>query len=158
MSVNAYLVLEGIEGPSTSKKGAIDILSFTFSAEKTTVISQSSGSESKSGKAEVSGITVAKVLDKTSPHLFLHCVSGKTITKATLFYDKPIGTEQKDYFKIEMQNAVVSSIEFKGSSEHPGEEVYIAAERVKVGYNPEADGKLQGYIEKGYDLKTLKPF
>ena len=35
MAVNAYLVIDGRPGPSTSKADAIDILSFSFGASMT---------------------------------------------------------------------------------------------------------------------------
>ena len=35
MAVNAYLVIDGRPGPSTSKTNAIDILSFSFGASQT---------------------------------------------------------------------------------------------------------------------------
>ncbi len=35
MAVNAYLVIDGRPGPSTSKQDAIDILSFSFGASMT---------------------------------------------------------------------------------------------------------------------------
>ncbi len=34
MAVNAYLIIDGRPGPSTSKKDAIDILSFSFGASR----------------------------------------------------------------------------------------------------------------------------
>jgi len=38
MAVNAYLIIDGRPGPSTSKQNAIDILSFSFGASQTAVI------------------------------------------------------------------------------------------------------------------------
>ncbi len=35
MAVNAYLIIDGRPGPSTSKQDAIDILSFSFGASQT---------------------------------------------------------------------------------------------------------------------------
>jgi type VI secretion system secreted protein Hcp len=158
MAVNAYLVIEGLPGPSTSRKDAIDILSFSFGASNTTSISAASGSESKSGRANLSDVSIMKVLDKTSPLLFQHCVTGTSLKKATLFYDKPMGDKQDDYFKIEMTNVLISSVQLSGSNENPVESLSLAFETVKVGYNPEKPGgkALAGFIEKGYDLKTLK--
>ena len=34
MAVNAYFVIDGIPGPSTSRSNAIDILSFSFGASQ----------------------------------------------------------------------------------------------------------------------------
>ena len=55
MAVNAYLIIDGRPGPSTSKKDAIDILSFSFGASKTAVIGAgSSGGEARAGRANLS--------------------------------------------------------------------------------------------------------
>jgi len=71
MAVNAYLVIDGRPGPSTSKQDAIDILSFSFGATQTSVIGAgSSGAEARSGRANVQDVTIMKVVDKVSPLLF----------------------------------------------------------------------------------------
>lgn len=161
MAVNAYLILDGVEGPSTSRAKAIDILSFSFGASNSTVIGPgSSGSETKAGRANIQDLNLMKVLDKTSPTLFNYCVTGTTVKTATIYYDKPMGDKQADYFKIELTNAIITSVQLSGSSENPVESVSLAFEKVKVGYNPEnPDGKsLKGFVEKGFDLMTLKPF
>jgi len=54
MAVNAYLIIDGRPGPSTSKAGAIDILSFSFGASQTAVIGVgSSGGEARAGRANL---------------------------------------------------------------------------------------------------------
>ena len=45
MAVNAYLIIADRPGPSTSKKDAIDILSFSFGATQTAVIGAGSSGE-----------------------------------------------------------------------------------------------------------------
>ena len=160
MAVNAYLIIDGTPGPSTSKTDAIDILSFSFGASMTAGYqSGASGNESRSGRADVSNVTIMKVLDKTSPFLFDHCVTGNILTKVTLLYDKPLGDTQEEYFKIELTNALISSVQLSGSQENPVESVSFAFEKVLVAYNPETkDHTLSGFIPKGFDMSTLKPF
>ena len=59
MAVNAYLIIKGRPGPSTSKKDAIDILSFSFGASQTAVIGAgSSGGEARAGRANLSDIAI----------------------------------------------------------------------------------------------------
>ena len=49
MAVNAYLVIDSIKGPSSSKTGAIDILSFSWGVSQTaTYGAGASGKEAKS--------------------------------------------------------------------------------------------------------------
>lgn len=159
MAVNAYLMIDGRPGPSTSKTNAIDILSFSFGASmQHTIGAGSSGGESRAGRANLSDLTVMKVLDKTSPLLFDDCVTGNILTKVELFYDKPMGDNQEDYFKIELDNALITSIQLSGSSENPMESVSFAFNKVKVSYNPEEGGALKGFIDKGFDLLTIKPW
>jgi type VI secretion system secreted protein Hcp len=159
MAVNAYLVIDGRPGPSTSKADAIDILSFSFGATQTAVIGAgSSGGEARAGRASVSDVTIMKVLDKTSPLLFDDCVTGNYLTKVDLIYDKPMGDSQEDYFKIHMEDALITSIQLSGSSENPVESISFAFSKVKVSYNPEEDGSLKGFIDKGFDVLKLKPW
>jgi type VI secretion system secreted protein Hcp len=159
MAVNAYLMIEGRPGPSTSKEKAIDILSFSFGASQTAVFGPgSSGGESRAGRADVSNVSVMKVLDKTSPFLFDDCVTGNYLESVDIIYDKPMGDQQEDYFKIHMEDALITSIQLSGSSENPVESISFAFAKIKVSYNPELDGKLQGFIDKGFDVLKLKPW
>jgi type VI secretion system secreted protein Hcp len=160
MAVNAYLIIADRPGPSTSKEKAIDILSFSFGASQTqTFGAGASGGETRAGRADVSNVTVMKVLDKTSPILFDDCVTGNILKKVTLLYDKPVGDQQEDYFKLEMENALITSIQLSGSSENPVESISFAFQKVKVCYNPEGpDQKLAGFVEKGFDTSKLKPY
>jgi type VI secretion system secreted protein Hcp len=156
MAVNAYLIIDGIPGPSTSRQNAIDILSFSFGAANNSVIGPgASGSESRAGRADLSQITVMKVLDKTSPSLFENCVQGNYLKKVDIVYDKPMGDKQEDYFKIHMQDALITSVQLSGSNENPTESVSFAFSKIKVSYNPEKDGKLQGFVDRGFDVLKL---
>jgi type VI secretion system secreted protein Hcp len=159
MAVNAYLVIDGRPGPSTSKKDAIDILSFSFGASQTSVIgSGSSGGEARSGRANVQDVTIMKVVDKVSPLLFDDCVTGNYLKKVDIIYDKPMGDDQQDYYKVHMEDALITSIQHSGSNENPMESISFAFSKIKVSYNPEEDGSLKGFIDKGFDVLKLKPW
>jgi type VI secretion system secreted protein Hcp len=99
-----------------------------------------------------------KVLDKTSPTLFADCVSGDYINSVDVQYFKPMGTKQDVYFKIHMEKVVITSVQLSGSNENPTESVSFAFAKVKVSYNPEKDGKLQGFVDKGWDVEKLIPW
>ena len=159
MAVNAYLIIDGRPGPSTSKTDAIDILSFSFGASQTSTIGVgSSGGESRSGRANLSDVSVMKVVDKTSPLLFDDCVTGNYLKKVDIIYDKPMGDAQEEYYKIHMEDALITSIQHSGSNENPMESVTFAFSKIKVSYNPEQDGALKGFIDKGFDVLKLKPW
>jgi len=159
MAVNAYLIIDGRPGPSTSKQNAIDILSFSFGASQTAVMGPgSSGGESRAGRADVSHVSVMKVTDKLTPLLFDDCVTGNLYKTVDLIYDKPVGDSQEDYFKIHMEGAMITSVQLSGSSENPTESVSFAFAKIKVSYNPEQDDKLLGFVDKGWDVLKLKPW
>jgi type VI secretion system secreted protein Hcp len=155
MAVNAYLIIDGVEGQSTSRKNAIDIYAFSFGGSLPTSFNQAGG-ESRAGRADFSDVSVQKAVDKTSPMLFQHCISGDFLKKVEIVYDKPMGDKQEDYFKIEMQDAVITSISLAGSSENPSESLSFAFKKIKVSYNPEEDKELKGFVDKGFDVQTLK--
>ena len=159
MAVNAYLIVDGRPGPSTSKQGAIDILSFSFGASQTAVIGVgSSGGEARAGRANLHDVSIMKVVDKVSPLLFDDCVTGNYLAKVDIIYDKPMGDDQQDYYKIHMENALITSIQHSGSNENPVESISFAYSKIKVSYNPEEEGSLKGFIDKGFDVLKLKPW
>ena len=159
MAVNAYLLIDGRPGPSTSHKDAIDILSFSFGASQTAVIgSGSSGGESRAGRANLSDISIMKVVDKTSPLLFDDCVTGNYLKKVDIIYDKPMGDKQEPYYQIHMEDALITSIQHSGSNENPMESISFAYSKIKVSYAPEEDGALKGFIDKGFDVLKIQPW
>ena len=158
MAVNAYLYIDGIEGPSTSKAKCIDIISFSWGVSQTSTYGAgASGKEAKAGRADFSNLTITKVLDKTSALLADHCASGDILKEVYILYDKPVGDKQQDYFRIYCKDALITSLQLSGSNENPTESVSFAFQGVEVAYRPEKDdGTLDAAIRKGYDLETLK--
>jgi type VI secretion system secreted protein Hcp len=158
MAVNAYLFIDGVTGPSTSKTGHIDVLSFSWGVSQTSTYGAgASGMEAKAGRADFSNLTIMKVLDKTSPLLCDHCASGDILKKVYILYDKPVGTAQEDYFRIYLKDALITSVQLSGSNENPTESVSFAFQAVEIAYKAEKDdGTLDAAVPKGYDLETLK--
>jgi len=158
MAVNAYLYIDGVSGPSTSKTDHIDVLSFSWGVSQTSTYGAgASGKEAKAGRADFSNLTIMKVLDKTSPLLCDHCASGDILKKVYIVYDKPVGTEQQDYFRIWLKDALITSVQLSGSNENPTESVSFAFQAVEVACKAEKDdGTLDAALSKGYDLETLK--
>ena len=157
MAVNAYLYIDGVKGPSTSRKDHIDILSFSWGVSQTSTYGAgASGKEAKAGRASFSDLNVMKVLDKTSPLLTDHCATGDILKKVYILYDKPVADKQQSYFRIWLKDALITSVQLSGSSENPTESLSFAFQAVEIAYAPEMDdGKLDAAIRKGYDLELL---
>jgi len=158
VAVNAYLYVDGVQGPSTSRTNCIDVLSFSWGVSQTAVYGAgASGKEAKAGRADFSNLTIMKVLDKTSPLLCDHCATGDILKKVYLLYDKPVGDKQQPYFRIWIKDALITSVQLSGSNENPTESVSFAFQAVEIAYAPEKDdGSLDAAIRKGYDLEHLK--
>src|SRR5215469_3931768 len=158
MAVNAYLFIDGVDGPSTSRTNHIDILSYSWGVTQTAVYgSGASGQEAKAGRADFSNLTIMKVLDKTSPLLCDHCSSGNILSKVYILYDKPVGDKQQAYFRIWLKDALITSQQLSGSSENPSESVSFAFQAVEVAYAAEKDdGTLDAFVPKGFNLEDLK--
>jgi type VI secretion system secreted protein Hcp len=157
MAVNAYLMVDTITGPSTSKPNAIDILSFSFGCSQTATYGVgASGKEAKAGRADFSNLTIMKVLDKTTPFLFEACVKATVLKTVVLLYDKPVQGKQQDYFKISLGDAIVTGHQQSGSSENPSESVSFAFQSIELSYAAENDdGTLGSFVPKGFSLETL---
>src|SRR5436853_4619965 len=153
MAVNAYLYVDGVEGPSTSRAGCIDVLSFSWGVSQTAVYGPgASGKEAKAGRADFSNLTIMKVLDKTSALLFDHCASGDILKEAYILYDKPVGDKQQDYFRIYLKDALITSVQLSGSNENPTESVSFAFQAVEVAYQiGRASCRERAEISEGYD-------
>jgi len=157
MAVNAYLIIDTIPGPSTSKTNAIDVLSFSFGTSQTaTYGTGASGKEAKAGRADFSNLAIMKVTDKTTPFLFEACVKATVLKSVQLLYDKPVSGTQQDYFKITLGDAIVTSCQQSGSSENPTESLSFAFQSIEVAYAAENDdGTLGSFVPKGFSLETL---
>jgi type VI secretion system secreted protein Hcp len=157
LAVNAYLYIDGIEGPSTSKDNCIDIVSFSWGVNQTSTYGAGqSGKEAKAGRADFSNLTITKVLDKTTPYLCAHCASGDILDEVYVLYDKPVGDKQEDYFRVYLKDALITNVHLSGSNENPTETVSFAFQATEIAYRAENDdGTLDGAISKGYDLESL---
>ena len=102
-AVPAYLFVSGVPGPSTSRLGAIDALSFSFGVA--------------SGRKNLcSDLAVMKVLDETSP--MLAAGVGQTFSEVRLEYDKPVGSAQVTYYVLKLVNVQITSVQQSGSNEN----------------------------------------
>jgi type VI secretion system secreted protein Hcp len=157
MAIDAFLYIDGREGPSQKRKGAIDVLSFSFGGSMASSYGAgASGKESVAGRVNVSDATFMKVTDKLTPELFRDMCTGHHFNTVKLEYEKPIGDQQEAFFRVLMEDAIITSLQLSGSSEVPVESISFAFEKIKVSYNPEGDdGKLQGFVDGGFDLGTL---
>jgi type VI secretion system secreted protein Hcp len=112
MAVDMFLKIDGIKGDSVDDKhaGEIEVLSWSWGVTQTGTTH--SGTGGGAGKANVQDVTITKYLDRSTPILLKHCLSGIHIKEALLTVRKA-GGKPLEYVKVKMKDALVSSI-------HPG--------------------------------------
>jgi type VI secretion system secreted protein Hcp len=146
MAVDIFMKIDGIDGESQDAKHAseIEVLSFNWGATQDS--SMHVGTGGGAGKVSVDDLTFVHNVDKGSPILAQHCMSGKHLPKAVLTVRKA-GENPLDYYKITMTDVLVSSVSVGGSND-----------KGKVEYQPQGkDGSASGGVVVGqYDIKAAK--
>ena len=137
-AVNAYLLVDGIEGGSTSLAHAIDIFSFSQGVSRA-VATTAGATGARAAKVSCSELSILKQVDVASIPLVQAAFTGQVFPHVTLIYDKPVGDKQQTYFTITLTNAIVTSVQESGSNENPTESVSFSATSFAYSFSPQQD-------------------
>lgn len=153
MAVDMFIEIDGVNGESSIKQNAIDIDSWSFgmSQQGTSHVATGSGA----GKVSVQDIHIMKQADKVSPTLMLKCCSGEHIKKAKITCRKAGGQKPLDYYTIELEDILVSSVQTTGSNGNDlvSESLSINFSKFKVVYTPQTStGGGSGGVECSWDV------
>jgi len=170
MSVDYFLKIEGIDGESMDEKhkNEIEIANFQWSETQNGTFAQGSGGGT--GKVRMQDFEFVMRTNKSSPKLMLACAKGQHIPSATLSCRKA-GGGQQEFYKITMQDVLVSKYQTGSESSHevdpesagyeegvPTDSVCLNFAKIETEYRPQKeDGSLDNPIKAGYDLKQNKP-
>ncbi len=160
MASDYLLELDGIKGESqdSKHKGTIEIESFSWGLSQSG--SASRGAGGGAGKAVFQDIHFSTRLRSASPQLFLSCATGQHIKKAVLFVRKA-GGDQQEYYKVTLEDILVSSYQQQGTSggedTAPTDAFSLNFAKIDLEYAPQRqDGALDAPVKAGYDLKANK--
>lgn len=137
-----FLRLDGIRGESLDEKhkGEIDILSYSHSW---TGSDPYQGTDTRRGKACSTPVSLTKFVDASSPDLFLAVASEKVFPRAVITFRRPGGQNQFEYFRVTIDNVIVTSVVQSGSP-GPGratENVSLLGTRYQLDYLQSPTGK-----------------
>ncbi len=126
-----------VTGESTDSKhsGWIEIMSMQAGISTPVTLGSSSGGGISAGKATASDLIVTKYLDRASPPLFLGCAMGTrypTITLELTVTNQD--TAPITYYKITLNNVIVSSLSTTSGGDRPMESVSLSYERITTDY------------------------
>ena len=166
MAVDYFLKIDGIKGESEDDKhkDEIELIDFEWAEQQSGSFGQGGGGGA--GKVKMENFKFRTYLNAASPALMQSCAEGAHIKDAT-FTCRKAGGGQKEYYKVTMEDIIVSSCHISGGSGeieegawvegHPVEEVTLNFAKIKWEYHPQkADGSLNSAKTGGYDLKKNK--
>jgi type VI secretion system secreted protein Hcp len=154
---DVFLKLEGIEGESTDSKHPkeIEVLSFSHGVSTPAPLPGGGG-----GKASFSDINITKVVDKSTPTLYLKCAQGTHIKEALLVLRKS-GESGFEFYKIRLTDVLITSVQTSGSSggdNRPVESISLNFAKIEWTYIPQkADGSADAPIVTSWNLATNTP-
>lgn len=148
----AFLYIEGVDGEAKEQnhQNWIEVLAYSHNV----MVSYSADLSRSSSTQEHAPLRMTKMVDKSSPKLYEKCVNGDPIISVKLECCTAFGAELKVFYKIELQNAIISSVQDYGvvSGEGiPTETVSFVYEAIKWTYTEyDAEGQAKGNVETGW--------
>lgn len=132
-AVNAYLIIDGRPGPSTSKQGAIDILSFSFGASNPVNV--------VNANLTCAGLSITKKVDRVSPVLREDHKSGVKYKNAVLSV-VDADTSAETVVRLDGLSMVPGKAPISSGGEVPTESFSLRFSRITV--YPSASAKAEG--------------
>jgi type VI secretion system secreted protein Hcp len=141
MAVDMFLELDGVQGESQDKqfKNKIDIYSFSIGASNAGHGHYGGGSGA--GKAQITDMSIGKLVDKSSATLWKFCYQGKHIATGTVHIRKAAGENPLEYLKYEMDEVFISSVNTSDSAGGgiANESISLNFSKIKMTYQMQSD-------------------
>lgn len=156
MAQDIFLKINGIAGEARDAihAGEIEVLRWRW------VVSQPSnmpiGCGGGIGKCSVEDLEFDHNIDKASPNLLQHCLSGRPLPEAVLTMRKAGGVAL-DYLCLTLQQVIITRVQPVHHYSMPAacEKVCLSFARVKMAYVLQnAHGSTAGAVATGYDTKA----
>ena len=154
---SASLKLGDIRGESTAAghEGEIDVLSWSWGASNSS--SQTTSVGATAGKVSITGLSLTKALDASTPKLFELAARGTHTPRAVLTLRRD--RDRTEYLRITLTDVLVESLQLSGAGgERPNENVTLTFGKVLIEYRAQsATGAATDWISASWDLRALTP-
>lgn len=157
MSLKIFCKIEGIAGESTDKdhKDYFEVESFSHMLHQPGSGCASGSGFATGGYAQHGELQISKLLDKSSPKIWLSCAKGTPLKSVLLECWRAID-ENKKFLEIKLTKAAISSVQYSGSpgQPRPVENIDIAYAKIEWKYFVfDNSGKPNGDIPAGWDCE-----
>lgn len=166
--MSAYMKIEGIDGGITAKglEKNIEIQSAHFSVKRNMHTKPGAVFDREGTKPAVSEVSVTKLVDSASPHLFGEATVGTTIPTVTLRFIKS-GKDLSEYHTVILKEVLISGYQFNHDANHlhadnvndvkPTETISFNYANIEVKNTPFSKDNKQGSpVSVGYNLETAQ--
>jgi len=153
--IDYFLKIAGVDGESADDrhKGEIELESFSWGETQSGSVAPGGGAGA--GRVTAQDFQVVKRVDKSSPMLMISCATGQHFKSAVLTARKAGGSQQ-DYFKITMEDVLISSYQAGGSAHSdvlPVDQVSFNFSKLEMSYKEQKpDGTLGTEVKQKYDF------
>jgi type VI secretion system secreted protein Hcp len=158
MAVDFYLQLDGIKGESADSKHKdwIECTSVNWSITQPKSATASTSGGHTAERAELTEISVSKLIDLASPMLAQTCACGRTIPKARLEFMRADGQgEPIKYYEVELENVLIGHVAPNFAGSFPSENIGLKFSKVKWRYvQQKVGGGAGGNTAGGWDLAS----
>jgi len=133
-TADMFLKVKGVTGESSDAdhKGEIEVVSWAWGMEAPASVATGQAL----GRATLSELHVVKRVDQSSPTLMTYLRSNKEIAEAVLIVRKA-GSGPLEYFKIELENARLTSLRAESHGPELVEHLQIGFSKIRVSYTPQ---------------------
>jgi len=157
MAIALFMKVDGATGESKNAvyKDHTELDSFSWGATQPS--SMHSGGGGGAGKVSFHDLTCVGKMDKAYPSVYIKCASGEHISKVEIMGAKA-GGDQIEYFKITLEDVLVTNVSVSGSS---GAEVVVGysfqASKAKSEYSVQTEKGGKGATSTfGWNIKENK--
>ncbi len=158
-NVKLFLKLDKIDGDSGVVGHETDIpaLSVSFGAMQQGL--NAAGGAASAAKAQLSTVTLQKLVDKTSPLLFIDCALGTRIATATITIRTTLASGTVDNLHVTLGNVLISNYHVDAADGDNGvmESISLSYTTMLISFTPvDANGGTSAPISRTFNVITNK--
>lgn len=133
-AVNAFLQIEGVQGESKDKPGAIDLKAWSYATGHGALEGASLGRGKDS--PSIREIAIVKLHDQTSTKLMQAAATGQHFKHVTLYVRK---AGAQPYLEYRMEDVVISGYSMGGGAVQPTESMTLNFAKLELIDQPQAE-------------------